>query len=127
MEILQPPRLRSGRKLGEIPETGAYTGPRFSPDGKRLTFTATLMKAKGHGHLLKGLFERVEGSEVIRIEWTDAGRFQRAREFFLRHDDHGYSFTDCVSFVVMKEFSLNEALTKDGHFKEAGFTGLLLD
>ena len=89
--------------------------------------TATLMKAKGHGHLLKGFFERVEGSEVIRVEWTDASRFRRAKEFFLRHDDHGYSFTDCVSFIVMKEFSLHEALTKDKHFREAGFKGLLVD
>lgn len=89
--------------------------------------TATLLKAKGHGHLLKGVFERVEGSEMIRVEWTDAGRFRRAKEFFLRHDDHGYSFTDCVSFVVMKEFALHEALTKDRHFREAGFTALLLD
>ena len=38
-----------------------------------------------------------------------------------------YSFTDCVSFVVMKELGLHEAVTKDGHFKEAGFTALLLD
>jgi hypothetical protein len=32
-----------------------------------------------------------------------------------------------VSFVVMKEFALHEALTKDGHFREAGFKALLLD
>ena len=89
--------------------------------------TATLLKSKGHGHLLKGFFERLEGSDVIRIEWTEAGRFRRAKEFFLRHDDHGYSFTDCVSFVVMKELSLLEALSTDKHFKEAGFKALLLD
>jgi predicted nucleic acid-binding protein len=89
--------------------------------------TATLMKAKGHGHLLRDFFTHVEGSEAIRIEWTDRERFLRAREFFLRHDDHGYSFTDCVSFVVMKAFALHEALTKAGHFREAGFKALLLD
>jgi len=32
---------RSGKNLGEIPEAGAYVGPRISPDGKRLTFTLT--------------------------------------------------------------------------------------
>lgn len=89
--------------------------------------TATLLKAKGHGRLLKDFFERVENSQAMRIEWTDRERFRRAKEFFLRHDDHGYSLTDCVSFVVMKEFSLREALSKDKHFKEAGFQPLLLD
>ena len=89
--------------------------------------TATLMKSKGHGHLLKEFFARLEASEAIGIEWTEESRFVRAKEFFLRHDDHDYSFTDCVSFVVMKELALHEALSKDKHFKEAGFKPLLVE
>ena len=89
--------------------------------------TATLMKAKGQGHLLRGFFERVEQSGAIDIEWTGRERFRRAKEFFLRHHDHDYSFTDCVSFLVMKDFSLREALSKDRHFHAAGFQPLLLE
>jgi hypothetical protein len=103
------------------------TGGRAVTTDYVLDETATLMKAKGHGHLLKGFFERVESSGAIRIEWMDGGRFRRAKEFFLRHHDHGYSFTDCVSFVVMKEFSLHEVLTKDRHFRSPVFKALLLD
>ena len=33
--------------------------------------------------------------------------------------------TDCISFVVMLEHGLSEALTADHHFEQAGFKALL--
>jgi predicted nucleic acid-binding protein len=39
--------------------------------------------------------------------------------------DSTWSFTDCLSFHIMKELRLGEALTKDVHFQRAGFTALL--
>ncbi len=44
-----------------------------------------------------------------------------ARETFID------TFFHCVSFVVMRELSLQEALSKDKHFREAGFTPLLAE
>ena len=35
------------------------------------------------------------------------------------------SLTDCISFVVMKQYDLHEALTADHHFEQAGFRALL--
>ena len=49
-----------------------------------------------------------------------------AREFVIKHQDHAYSFTDCASFSVMQELNLSQALTKDLHFREAGFLPLLI-
>jgi len=92
-----------------------------------LSETATLLKAKGYGHLLKSFFDTMAASEVARIEWTDPPQFEKAKQFLLRHADHDYSFADCVSFVVMRELSLQEALSKDKHFREAGFTPLLAE
>jgi uncharacterized protein len=36
-----------------------------------------------------------------------------------------WSLTDCISFVVMKERGLTDALTPDRHFEQAGFKILL--
>ena len=51
--------------------------------------------------------------------------FQRGLELFAARADKKWSLTDCISFVVMQERGLSEALTADRHFEQAGFTILL--
>jgi uncharacterized protein len=87
--------------------------------------TATLVKARGKGHLLNAFFDNLRESSACRIEWTDADRFHDAEAFFRKHADQEWSFTDCISFRIMKELRLRDALTKDQHFREAGFVALL--
>ena len=43
------------------------------------------------------------------------------RNYFIRHGDKDYSFTDCVSFVTMSEIKLKLVLTSARHFMQAGF------
>jgi len=88
--------------------------------------TTTLLRARGLGHLTSRLFDIVLGSTACRLVWIDAGRFTQTRALFERHADQPWSFTDCSSFVVMGELGLRDALTKDAHFKTAGFRPLLL-
>ena len=64
--------------------------------------------------LLTALIGNLDASRAFRIEWTDAERFHDARAFFLKHADQAWSFTDCLSFRVMANLHLREALTKDG-------------
>ena len=88
--------------------------------------TATLLKARGHGRLAEAFFETVFTSAVCRIEWMDPDGFTRTRQFFLKHRDQDWSFTDCFSFVVMRQLRLRDALTTDAHFRHAGFNALLV-
>lgn len=87
--------------------------------------TATLLQARGHLPQAARLFEVVFSSRACRVVWMDADRFGRIRNQFLKSLDRGWSFTDCLSFDVMREVHLREALAKDAHFREAGFTALL--
>jgi predicted nucleic acid-binding protein len=63
----------------------------------------------------------VERSARLRWERIDSDRFEKARQVFFRYRDKDFSFTDCTSFVVMRERSLTHALTTDRHFRQMGF------
>ena len=41
--------------------------------------------------------------------------------------DKEWGLTDCISFVLMKNEGISEALTADIHFRQAGFTAILLE
>ena len=42
-----------------------------------------------------------------------------------QRQDKRWSFTDCISFAVMKQMKIADALTGDHHFEQAGFRALL--
>ena len=85
----------------------------------------TLTKARTNAAVAVALLDRLERSEAIEMEMVSVGRFDLAKAFFRKHADHGYSFTDCTSFVVMRELKITDALTTDAHFVQAGFRALL--
>lgn len=85
----------------------------------------TLAKARAGAQAALRLLEIVDGSAAFTPIWIGPDRFESAKAFFRKHADHGYSFTDCTSFVVMRELGISAALTTDRHFVEAGFKALL--
>jgi len=101
-------------------------------DGRRLLVTdyvidesVTLAKARGGASVASRVLDLVEQSQGIRIEWIGPERFAATRAYFRKHAHHDYSFTDCSSFVVMRELRLDQALTTDRHFVEAGIRAVL--
>ncbi len=51
--------------------------------------------------------------------------FEQGLVLYAQRPDKDWSLTDCISFVVMQERGLTEALTGDRHFEQAGFVALL--
>jgi len=50
----------------------------------------------------------------------------RGIELYTKRSDKNWSLTDCISFAVMQEHGITEALTADQHFEQAGFVPLLV-
>lgn len=51
--------------------------------------------------------------------------FDAGLELYARRPDKQWSLIDCISFVVMSERGLSEALSTDHHFEQAGFRILI--
>jgi hypothetical protein len=81
----------------------------------------TLARARSGSRAAFRLMELIERTAALDLEWVGAERFNRARTMFRQYDDQTFSFTDCTSFVVMRELELTDALTSDDHFRKAGF------
>lgn len=47
--------------------------------------------------------------------------YQAGFDLFASRPDKTWSLTDCISFGVMTERGLSEALSADHHFEQAGF------
>ena len=63
-----------------------------------------------------------EGVNIISV---NSELFSRAFKLYLSRMDKDWGLTDCISFVVMKDVKMKEALTTDHHFEQAGFVRLM--
>ena len=64
---------------------------------------------------------QISESPRLKIEWITDDHAERARTWFFSWRDKLFSFTDCTSFVLMRERHIKKALTLDDHFALAGF------
>ena len=71
------------------------------------------------------LFDLVQRHPLFRLIEPTPELFTRGVEFYRQRLDKAWSLTDCISFVVMTDEGLTEALTGDHHFEQAGFAALL--
>jgi predicted nucleic acid-binding protein len=91
--------------------------------------TTNLVVAESHVLMQRRLgrrpaltFLREVYRQAITIVRSDAALEAAAQEDWIEvFEDQDFSFTDAVSFAVMSERRIKQALTLDSHFKAAGF------
>ena len=64
---------------------------------------------------------------TIEVVWVDRDLNNLSMALLFQRLDKTYSLCDAVSFILMRQRGLNEALTTDGHFEQEGFRKLLGD
>jgi predicted nucleic acid-binding protein len=111
------------RRAAEIYRSGEITGT--------VTTVAVLLEvADGLG----GTPRRERCGAFLASVWSRPGTMivslsdtlvQRGLKLYRDRPDKAWSLTDCISFVVMADEGLTEALTGDRHFEQAGFKALL--
>ena len=71
------------------------------------------------------LLDILQSSADVEIVQPSAELFQQGLERYRQRLDKNWSLTDCISFLVMEQRGITEALTADHHFQQAGFSALL--
>lgn len=61
----------------------------------------------------------------IEVVWVNDQLHRRAMSLLQARLDRAYSVCDAVSFVLMRERGITDALTTDHHFQQEGFRRLL--
>jgi predicted nucleic acid-binding protein len=69
--------------------------------------------------------ERILNEAKVETIWVDKLHHAAALKLLRARPDKSYSLCDAVSFVIMRERNISEALTTDRHFAQEGFLRLL--
>jgi predicted nucleic acid-binding protein len=71
------------------------------------------------------LNNKLEKSNIVDIIEFDQELYDAGWQLFEERADKDWGIIDCISFIVMQENKISEALAADKHFEQAGFTKLL--
>ena len=69
---------------------------------------------------------RLLNAPRVQTIWVDESLHRRGLALLEARPDKAYSLCDAISFVLMRERSITDALTTDHHFDQEGFTRLLM-
>jgi uncharacterized protein len=70
------------------------------------------------------LLDMLRDAPDARIIGPSQELFDQGLDLFRQRPDKEWSVTDCISFIVMRQLGITEALTGDRHFEQAGFREL---
>ena len=71
------------------------------------------------------IIEHFLTSDDVKVIHLHPPLFRRAFDLYKSHSDKQWGLIDCVSFVVMEELAITDALSADKHFEQAGFKVLI--
>ena len=73
------------------------------------------------------LLESLETDPNVEVVLLTNSLYRLAFNLFKQREDKEWGLIDCISFIVMQDRGISDALTADTHFQQAGFRALLKD
>lgn len=71
------------------------------------------------------LLESLEVDPNIEVVLITNDLYLSAFDLYKQRQDKEWGLVDCLSFIVMRNRNITDALTADDHFQQAGFRALL--
>jgi predicted nucleic acid-binding protein len=82
--------------------------------------TLTLLAMRGEKRRTHELGRRVLEESLCRLVWVQREDVHKAWLIFDSQRHQGWSFTDCVSYVVIERLQIDQAFAFDAHFRQFG-------
>ena len=82
--------------------------------------TLTLIRSRLSIKASVDFSKRIRQSQIVKILSVSKEIEDKALDMFEKFDDKVFSFTDCVSFVVMRELDIQDVFTFDEDFVQVG-------
>ena len=83
------------------------------------------MALPGNRSIFLEFLKTLERSPLVTFLPPSETLFRQGLDLYGKRPDKAWTLTDCISFVVMEQEGLREALTGDNHFTQAAYTALL--
>ena len=83
-----------------------------------------LVRRFPRAQVLAFVMDLIDNPDIETI-WVDEQLHRKAMELLVAREDKTYSLCDAVSFVLMRQCGITDALTTDRHFEQEGFVRLL--
>jgi predicted nucleic acid-binding protein len=98
---------------------------RILTTGWVLTELADAMATRAKRQIFVDFHRLLQFDPDVEVVPSSAALFDNGMSLYASRPDKDWSLTDCISFAVMQERGITEALTGDHHFEQAGFQALL--
>jgi hypothetical protein len=104
--------------------TAAFAGEIITTEWVLNEFANFLAKPPNRQLFVSMLHGLRDDPRVVIVSASEA-TFGAGATLYAQRLDKEWSITDCISFLVMKNRGIKDALTKDHHFEQDGFQCLL--
>ena len=100
-----------------------FPGRTVTTDFVILELSAVMAEPPGRAEFVR-FFDGLPARQRTEVIPLGLDLYRYGIDFYRHRADKGWSLTNCISFGVMSQRDIDEALTGDHHFAEAGFRPL---
>lgn len=86
--------------------------------------TLTLLRRRAGTELAAKFAGKLKNGFFMNLVFVSEDDFWKARDMFIKFADRDFSFTDCVSFVLMEKYKVRKSFAYDRHFQAMNFEPL---
>lgn len=92
-----------------------------------LEIAAGFADPRSRAHAVQ-IWDQLNGGDPrFHVVPASSDELDAAMQLYRQRPDKSWSLVDCLSFLVMQQQQISEALTTDRHFQQAGFRALLIE